>query len=277
MRIFTRHLSEPGLPCESGGRHRAVLRRRLSEPPGALADRFRRRRPGRYRGADHEPVAVGAFRPAVRGREPRRLRRQYRGRRGGQLAAGRLYAVVRRAQQRDLDLALQASVLRFHPRHRAGREHHATDQYAGGVERHAGQDRSGIHRLLQGQSGQDLLCLVGLWHLGAHVGGTVQGDDQVRHGACALSRIGDRVSRHHFQQGAVDLRQPARRRSSSRAPAPCARSASPRRSAGPACPIFPPSPRPCRDSSWSASTASPRPRARRRRSSISSTRRSARR
>ena len=57
----------------------------------------------------------------------------------------------------------------------------------------------------------------------------------------------------------------------------CARSASPRRSAGPACPTFPPSPKPCRDLNRSASTASPRPRARRRRSSTSSTRRSARR
>ena len=170
-----------GLVClvEPCGRHRAVLRRRLSEPPGALADRLCRRRPGRYRGADHEPVAVGPFRPAIRGGEPRRLRRQYRGRRGDQFAAGRLYAVVRRAEQRDQHLALQASVLRFHPRHRAGREHHAADQHAGGVERHAGQDRPGVHRLLQGQSGQGLLCLVGLWHLGAHVGRIVQGDDPV--------------------------------------------------------------------------------------------------
>ena len=40
------------------------------------------------------------------------------------------------------------------------------------------EDRSGVHRLLQGQSRQDLLCLVGQRHLGAHVGGIVQGDDQ---------------------------------------------------------------------------------------------------
>ena len=30
-----------------------IRRRRLSQPPGALADRLRRRRPGRYRGAHH--------------------------------------------------------------------------------------------------------------------------------------------------------------------------------------------------------------------------------
>ncbi len=39
---------------------------------GALADRLCRRRPGRHRGADHEPVAVGPFRPAIRGGKSRR-------------------------------------------------------------------------------------------------------------------------------------------------------------------------------------------------------------
>ena len=32
---------------------------------------------------------------------------------------------------------------------------------------------------------------------------------KMRHGPRALSRLGDRLSRHHLQQGAVDLRQPA--------------------------------------------------------------------
>ena len=101
------------------------------------------------------------------------------------------------------------------------------------------EDRPGVHRLLQGQSRQDLLCLLRQRHLGAHVGRTVQGDDQVRHGARALSRLGARVSRHHLQQGAADLRQSARRRWNRRAAAPCARSASPRRSAGRALPDVP--------------------------------------
>ena len=104
------------------------------DPPGQMADRLHRRRPGRYRGADHGAVAVGAFRPAIRGGEPRRLRRQHRRGRGDQLAAGRLYAAVRRAQQRDLDLALQEAAVRLHPRHRAGRQHHAADQHDGGAE-----------------------------------------------------------------------------------------------------------------------------------------------
>ena len=56
---------------------------------------------------------------------------------------------------------------------------------------------------------QGVLCVIGQRHLGAHVGGIVQGDDQVRHGSRALSGIGDRLPRHHFQQGAADLRQSA--------------------------------------------------------------------
>ena len=47
---------------------------------------FCRRRPGRHRGADHGELAVGPPRPAIHRREPRRLRRQHRGRRRDQLS-----------------------------------------------------------------------------------------------------------------------------------------------------------------------------------------------
>ena len=77
-------MTGPRLPFEPCRRRRAGIRGRLSQPPGALADRLRRRRPGRYRGADHGPVAVGTFRPAIRGGKPRRLRRQHRRRGRGQ-------------------------------------------------------------------------------------------------------------------------------------------------------------------------------------------------
>ena len=72
----------------------ALLRRRLSEPSGALADRLRRGWPGRYRRAHHEPVAVGPFRPAIRGRKSHRLRRQYRRRSRDQLAAPDGYTLL---------------------------------------------------------------------------------------------------------------------------------------------------------------------------------------
>src|SRR3977135_1914798 len=71
---------------------------------------------------------VGPSRLPVHRGKPHRLLRQYRRRRGDQFAPGRLHAVVRRAQQCDLDLALQKTAVRFHSRHRAGREHHAIDQ-----------------------------------------------------------------------------------------------------------------------------------------------------
>jgi hypothetical protein len=67
------------------------------------------------------------------------------------------------------------------------------------------QDGSGADRLLQAKPRQDFLCLLRQRHHGAHGGGTVQGHDQMRHGACALSRFGAGVSRRHLQQGAVDL------------------------------------------------------------------------
>jgi tripartite-type tricarboxylate transporter receptor subunit TctC len=85
-RSFSRSHLQFGLSGEPRKHHRAVFRRRLSEPPGTLADRFRRRRPGRYCGAHHEPVAVGPIWPAIHRGEPHRLRRQYRSRRGNQFA-----------------------------------------------------------------------------------------------------------------------------------------------------------------------------------------------
>ena len=50
--------------------------------------------------------------------------------------------------------------LRFHARHRAGRQHDPVGQCARGQSRGPGQNRSGIHRLRQGQSGQAQLRLV---------------------------------------------------------------------------------------------------------------------
>src|SRR6266851_4055122 len=87
-RMVARSYVQFDVSFERCGRRCALIRRRLSEPPGTLADRFRRRRPGRYRGAYHEPVAVGTSWPAIYRGEPYRLRRQYRGRGSYQFAAG---------------------------------------------------------------------------------------------------------------------------------------------------------------------------------------------
>ena len=56
--------------------------------------------------------------------------------------------------ERDQRDALRESQLQFHPRHRAGRQHHARAARHGGQPVVPGQDGSRIHRLRQGQSGQ---------------------------------------------------------------------------------------------------------------------------
>ena len=100
-------------------------------------------------------------------------------------------------------------------RHRAGRRHHAACQHHGGAAVAAGEDRRRVHRLHQSQSRQGQLRLVRQRHFGAHVGRAVQDDDQARHAARALSRLGRHLSRSHDRQGPCAVRQHAGRRSSS--------------------------------------------------------------
>ena len=58
-----------------------------------------------------------------------------------------------------------------------------------GASGRAGQDRRRVHRLRQGQSGQDQHGIVGQRHVGAPVGRVVQGDDGHHHAARALPRL----------------------------------------------------------------------------------------
>ena len=57
--------------------------------------------------------------------------------------------------ERDQRDALRQAQFQFHPRHRAGRGHHPRAQRHGGESVGSGQDGSRVHRLCQGQSGQD--------------------------------------------------------------------------------------------------------------------------
>ena len=57
--------------------------------------------------------------------------------------------------ERDQRDALRQAQFQFHPRHRAGRGHHPRAHRHGGQSIGSGQDRSRVHRLCQGQSGQD--------------------------------------------------------------------------------------------------------------------------
>ena len=56
---------------------------------------------------------------------------------------------------RDQRDALRQAQLQFHPRHRAGRGHCACASGHAGPPLVSGQDGSRVHRLCQGQSGQD--------------------------------------------------------------------------------------------------------------------------
>ena len=63
--------------------------------------------------------------------------------------------LVGRCGERDQRDALRQAQFQFHPRHRAGRGHHPRAPCHGGESIGSGQDGSRVHRLCQGQSGQD--------------------------------------------------------------------------------------------------------------------------
>ena len=101
--------------------------------PVRLIVGFRRRRRDRHRRAPDGSMAVGAARPAIRHREPAGRRQQYRHRGGRARAAGRLHASPGQLGERDQRDALRQAQFQFHPRHRAGREHHPRAHRHGGA------------------------------------------------------------------------------------------------------------------------------------------------
>ena len=110
--------------CRAAGRVAHRMGASLSDAAGAHDRRLCRRRRDRHRRAPDGSMAVGAARPAIRHREPTGRRQQYRHRGGRACAAGRLHAPHGRFSQRDQRDALRQAQFQFHPRHRAGREHH---------------------------------------------------------------------------------------------------------------------------------------------------------
>ena len=90
--------------------------------------------------------------------------------------------------QRDQRDALRQAQFQFHPRHRAGREHRPLATCHGGQSVGAGEDRSRVHRLRQGQSGQDQHGVGRHRHAAACGRRAVQDDGGRRHGARAVSR-----------------------------------------------------------------------------------------
>ena len=90
--------------------------------------------------------------------------------------------------ERDQRDALRQAQFQFHPRHRAGRGHHPRAASHGGESIGSGQDGSRVHRLCQGQSGQDQHGVGRQRHAAPCRRRAVQDDGRRRHGARALSR-----------------------------------------------------------------------------------------
>ena len=110
----------------------------------------------RHRRAPDRAMAVGAARPAIRHREPAGRRQQYRHRGGRAGAAGRLHAAPGRLRPtRSTRRSTTSSISISSATSRRSRASCGTPHRHGGQSVGSGQDRSGVHRLRQGQSGQD--------------------------------------------------------------------------------------------------------------------------
>ena len=157
MKLPRRRISASGRGrCRAAGRVAHRVGASLSDAAGA--HHCRRLPPGgveRHSRAPDRPMAVGAARPAICHREPAGGRQQYRHRGGRARAARRLHAPRGPDCERDQRDALRQAQFQFHPRHRAGRGHHPRALRHGGESIGSGQDHSRVHRLRQGQSGQD--------------------------------------------------------------------------------------------------------------------------
>ena len=94
-------------------------------------------------------------RPAGRDRQPAGRQRQHRDRGGRALRAGRLHAAVRHVGKRHQRFAVRQPALQLRARHHAGGADGAHPAGDGDSSVGSGEDRSGVHRLREGQSRQD--------------------------------------------------------------------------------------------------------------------------
>ena len=184
---------------------------------------FAARRPDRHPRAPDRAMAVGAAWPAIHRREPAGRRRQYRAPRRSCVRPPTAIRSCWSFRQRDQRDALRQAQFQFPPRHRAGRGHHPRALGHGGQSVVSGQDGSRVHRLCQGQSGQDQHGVGAATGPQSSVRRAVQDDDRRRHGARALSRHGACADRSDRRSSAGRCSHHAVRRSSTSRPASCAR------------------------------------------------------
>ena len=145
--------------------HRGRCRRRSAAPRELCAElsdaagAHHRRAGGGFfvghRRAPRRAVCRGAARAAVHRRGAARRRRQHRDRGGRRRRAGRLHRSPRQRAEHHQRVALRTAQFQFPARHRAGRGHRSGAAGDGSAAVVSGKERSGVHRLCQGQSRQD--------------------------------------------------------------------------------------------------------------------------
>ena len=274
----------PDPPGRAGPGHRPRRRRgvragRLSGPPGPGHRALRGGRHDRHLRPAPRRAPVAGARAAIRDREPRRRRRQYRGGRGRQGGSRRLHAGDGHGRHaRDQCEPLRQDALRRPHRFRARRLCGGRAEPDGGQsEEREGHERPGLHRRGEGRGAQLQHGLLRQRHVDPPLGRTVQADDRGGDAARALSGQRARGQRPHRRPGRRDVRQPALLDRAGARPATCGRSPSRRPSARPRSRTSRRSPEAaCRASRRRAGSRSSPRRARRPPSSRSSIRRSAR-
>ena len=179
MRLPRRTIPASGRRCRRASR-RLPHRQRASLPVATDPDHHRLYAGGlgRHHRAPDGAMAVGAARPDGRDRKPARRRHQSRDRGGRARARRRLHAAAGRARERDQRHAVRQAQPQLPARHRAGGGHQPLRQCHGGEPGGAGENRSRVHRLCQGQSGQAQHGVVGRRLDDPHVGRAVQDDDR---------------------------------------------------------------------------------------------------
>ena len=194
--------SASALPALRSRRRRA----NLPVTAGAAAGRLCARRRQRHRGTADRANGRRAARPAIHHRKPPRGRQQPRHRSGRAGKSRWLYAARSLHIERVERDALPESQVRLHPRHRAGREHGEDLQCDDRQQFVSGEDRSGVHRLCEGQPRQDQHGIGRSRKLAAPLRRAVQGDDRRRHGHGALSRRRPCDPRAHRRAHPGDVR-----------------------------------------------------------------------
>ena len=197
--------------CRAAGRVARRMGASLSDAAGAHHRRLSAGRRARHRRAPDGSMAVGAARPAIHHREPARRRQQYR---APKRSCARRRTAIRSSwsvrRTRSTRRSTTSSISISSATSRRSPASCRVPLRHGGPSIGSGQDGSRVHRLCQGQSGQDQHGI--RRHRDHRSCGrrAVQDDDRRRHGSRAVSRRRTRADRSARRTGASHVRHYAR-------------------------------------------------------------------